>query len=373
MKKSLKPLLAAAALTAAVVSCKDPGTTPGPNSNSSSDGPLVLTADKQIIANDDQDIVTFTVEQDGADVTGRVQICSGTSGLCLSDNTFKSTGAGVYEYYAYFNDKPANKSNTVQVAVVDPDNVELKFHKTVTFFNFTATTCTWCGPFKDNYSEVEADYGDNMTIVNCYTGPDGGMYSNPLVGTALTETIRGQFVAAGISGSGYPYCYVDFVDAWNGGAAPANIIRAAYAVAVGRPAKTGIKLDAKIESGKIVADAEFFAETNGQYWAGAVLLEDGIVCEQSHYNAEGGKIDAYSHHAVLRDMGTDNVFGDDIGVIPAGTAKTKRFSFDLDGKYNTENLSVVVCTVYADGSARKIANSAKCAVGGSVPYRFAAE
>lgn len=120
MKKIQKFLLVAFVSTVPFVSCSksDPGEQPN-------DTPLVLTIDKPSIVNDGVDAVTFTVKQDGVDVTTKTSICAtGEGGSCLLGHTFSSTTPGTYSYYAYFAEDMTIKSNAVEITVVDPGKIE---------------------------------------------------------------------------------------------------------------------------------------------------------------------------------------------------------------------------------------------------------
>jgi hypothetical protein len=120
MKNLIKFFFVVFASTAMLLSCSKPNQK-DPQQNT----PLVLTIDKSTIINDGVDAVTFTVKQDGEDVTLKTLICSTSDGgSCLLGHTFSSKTPGQYTYYAYFAEDMEIKSNTVDVEVIDPSEIE---------------------------------------------------------------------------------------------------------------------------------------------------------------------------------------------------------------------------------------------------------
>ena len=357
MNSLTKFLFAAFAMTAAVVSCDtvDPEDKPT----------LKLTADKMTITNDGEDAVTFTVTTGrGVDVTQSSSIM--LDGKAIEGTTFSSTETGRYTFTA-FHDNVV--SNTVTVEVLSPMD-GARFEKNVAFFTWTATWCGPCGDFKKNMKNVEKDYGDRMVALNFYTtSPHGsGTPCNPLVANTITDQYINQIKAEGFVFSGFPTSLIE-LDATMTGSAPESTIRAAYAKYIAFDALTGIKVDSKVNGSKINASVEVCAEQNGRYYIAALLVESGIVCEQNT-NSQG-YIDPYTHDNVLRAAGMPNIFGEELGVMPEGSMKSKSYSFDIKPEYNVENLRLVIYTLYEKGPKRVIANIVKVPVNELTGYKFA--
>jgi hypothetical protein len=134
MKRLIKLIFTAAALTGTMVSCG------GEDSPGNVEKKLELEADVATVEVGQP--VTFTVTLDGEDITGqeidgrKAQICTvdfGEGGLCLSDNVFIATESGTYIFNAYFPDDMGNKSNQVTITVTEVEEtavLELTVDKT---------------------------------------------------------------------------------------------------------------------------------------------------------------------------------------------------------------------------------------------------
>lgn len=95
--KNILHFLVITALSVALCSC---GNDDNDDENKKS---LILTSDKTTIAADGVETVVFTVTYDGADVTGEASVCI-KDVACLGTNSFSTEEAGVYLFYATYNE-----------------------------------------------------------------------------------------------------------------------------------------------------------------------------------------------------------------------------------------------------------------------------
>jgi hypothetical protein len=334
-----------------------------------SNSSLRLSIDKAILKNDGSESATFTVTQDGLNVTDQIEICSNTLSTCLTGNVYTPTQeqTGTQDFYAYFLSEANNPyklvSNTAQVIVTEGET-EVNFQKNVAIFNRTGTWCSWCGVFKPVLSQLQENMGDKVTIVCVYSENS----QTPLaIGHDTGITLWNQLMSSGSvpSGGGIPSTVFD-MRTLVGGHREYTAVLPIYNSLAANAAKTGISVKSTINGGKINVSAGIIAETEGEYAIGALLVEDNIVYYQNQAGSQ------YNHTNVLRAKAMDNIFGDELGVINAGGSVGKTFDFDVDSRYVAENLSVVIYTTYVETNGKKhIANIVKCPANGSVDYKFA--
>lgn len=345
--------------------------------------PIILSADKQIVESGDQ--VTFTATYEGENVTDRISICiTGTDGVCLLSNVYTAEALGQYNFYAYFSDEVNDPdhlvSNTVGVQVVaDAENAVFEFHRNLSFFVLTATWCPPCSTLKQALHELTLNRMGGFNVVNFYSdnASDGRGGSDPRVFTDIfSPTIVSQIVDDGrFSFTGFPTVLIDFTTYFAGGPTYAQLLPAYDEWYKNSDVKTtGIQVNSEISGTTITVDVEVRAEEADTYSIGAVLVEDNILAPQS------GLGNNYNHTNVFRAMGTENLFGEELGAMTAGGVATKTFTFTVDSKYNAENLSVLVYTLYDKAlptnnggsvTGPVISNSLKARANGITGYQFA--
>lgn len=332
----------------------------------SSNARLVLSADKSVLAVGET--ATFTVTQEGRDVTGEVNICAtGEGGVCLGSPTFSSNEAGVFTFHAYYLDNEENDSNEVSLSFTDAAN-PVKFRKAVAFFNITGTWCPPCGSFKTMLKNIQNENGDKVIIVCFYSETAANpVYNN--VGNALWLQAHssGNFSSSIIAN--VPTTLFDLRTMVEG--ASESKARSAYTAEAGKEARTGIQVESSISDNKVSVNVEVMAESAGKYGIGALLIEDNVQYKQAN------QPDNYNHTGVLRGKGVTNIFGDDLGTMQAGDTQTKTFSFDaVSREINKvpilvhENLYVVVYTTYEENGKQYIANIVKAPASGFTGYKF---
>lgn len=339
---------------------------------------LEVTADKESIVADGTDVVSFTVLKDGeediTEVEG-VQVCmEGEGGVCLVNTgngfNYSTEEHGEYKFYATYKDvKSPLITVTAAKAPVNVGEATLSttrtLHKNVSFFIYTAT---WCGPcwyYKGYMKNVIAKYGDNITTVSIH-----GHSSDKIDNSNIHLTLESQMKAGtDLFIGGFPTSICEFRETLGDtGKIPTQAqTEAAYNKYVAYPAKTGIKVESAINDDKVEATVTVGAQVADTYYVGIMLIEDHVIA----YQANGGN--EYDHTNVFRKMGSANILGDELGAIAAGEEKTKTYSIPVEYKYNTDNLYLLVYTLYKDSETDKfvVANSVKAAVYGNAGYIYA--
>ena len=135
---------------------------------------ITLTASATTIKADGSDSVTFSVEQEGNDITAEAKLFA--NGEALSGNTFTTTEAGTYTFYAEYN---GTKSNEVSVTATEVANEP---EKPITL---TASTTT-----------IKANGSDSVTFSVEQEGKDvtaeAKLFAN---GTAINGSSFSTFTA----------------------------------------------------------------------------------------------------------------------------------------------------------------------------------
>ena len=329
---------------------------------------LILSVDNTNIVADGQQKAIFTVTFNGTDVTLGARLFK--NGEEYNSREFLGMQPGEYVFQAnYEYDGNFIESNAVTVTVTAlPDDFDAsrELHKNVAYFTFTATWCGPCYTYKGYLKNVMADYPDNIVQLNIYSASpynpsDAKVRYAGISGLVNNLTSEGRF-----SLGGFPTSIAELrQELGDPGYVPTEShVRSAYDSYISNPAKTGIKVVSGIANGKIDVTVTVGAKEAGTYYMGVFLVEDNISAPQT------GSSGAYNHIDVVRDQGMNNIFGEEIGNMTAGQSIPKTFSFNVDSGYNTDNLSIVVYTLYEEGGKRVIANTVKAPASGVTPYKY---
>jgi hypothetical protein len=345
--------------------------------------PLVLSTvgGKTSIMADGVDAIEFKVMQGDDDVTAISRVCATENGVCLTMDAdyryfFSTSTPGNHEYHAYLIKDEMNAdhpvSNSVFIEAADPFAFDAtkKFHKTVAFFSFTAT---WCGPcllMKNGFDLFyqTPEYSDTAFTLNFHlSSSDPKVSSNICNGFFYNIIDDSRFDNP--QGS-IPYTIVglnsEITGAKTNVAQNVPVITALYDAIMAAPAKTGVAMTSSIDGSAIGVNVAVAAKDAGTYQIGILLVEDGVKTNQVGFTG------LYSHTGVLRDSKAANIFGEEFATMEAGQVETKEYSFDIDPKYNAENLSVVVYTLVQNAGGKwLIDNSVKVPVGQTQEFRYA--
>jgi cytochrome c1 len=387
MKHFAKFLFATLALAVGLSSCNPPAE-PADNR------PLELKVDKSEIFANGEDTATFTVLQEGIDVTDKCIVSVvGAVATPLPSNAFSSTEKGRFVFLAYLATDAAKadrtESNHVIVTVADDPEPKAEFDATKRLYknvSFFVSTVTWGDPCHYLYTymnDVVNQNSNKLVRVNLYvTDTDGGVETPDMkVSSTLADTFLAQLGEAEQLNAtrGYPGVFAD-LDARVGSYAtnPENgeiqyyvPQRQELVEALDKyfryPAKTGIRIESSIdeEANRIDMTISVGAKDAGSYRIGALLIEDNIECFQ-----KGGG-DAYNHVNVLRDAAVEDIFGENLATMESGDVVSKEYGFEVKPEYNTAQLSVVVYTLYENESGHiVIANIAKSPVGELTDFKY---
>lgn len=325
----------------------------------------VLSVDKNNIAPDGIETATFTVTQNGTDITAKstlYMLPEDGSPIAQDGFTFTTTEAGVYTFYATAGNL---STNSVQIIVMpadtEPDNFNFRQRGLIT--EFTGTWCGWCAIMKaaahhleetgyDNGYSVEIHQGDSMSLpyVNSLLVQFGAGSSNfPLTTFNLDRKTKivGTHSQTSIEDNAdrlkllLESC-LDEYECTSG-------ISGAYF---------------SDETGKMKVSATVKIADDGEYRIAAWLCENNIESAQTNYTSDVvNTTDVSMHRNVLRAVSNTSEFtGDEV---TAGANETQVFEWTFDESSllngNPEDSHVLIfVTKKQEGGVYIVNNIVRC-------------
>ena len=202
-------------------------------------------------------------------------------------------------------------------------------------YRFTATWCGYC-PYMDeafhNVAEKRSDFG----YVTLHASKGYPLYF--AAGSPLMNLY-------GVSG--FP---TGVLDGWKSIENLASITRTANNVIDAMdsfdgafPCLTGITVNAALEGGAVAVDAELTSSIDADLKVVAILMESGVVEEQTYFPASGPPqlLSDFEHDNVARALVSGSIQGDDVKA-EAGVPVSLHWSTSPDSSWNTGKLFVYV-------------------------------
>lgn len=294
--------------------------------------------------------VTFTVTDNGADVTSAAQVFNLSTGDVLT-GPFSTQKPGSYQFAAVYD----NRTSPAQTVTVKSASATTDaFYRHVLVMKFTATWCTYCPNMTSALESVEQAYPGRMILMS--------MHSNDAYQIDEEAALSKAFGVTGLPTSVFDYRET-----------------ASYSVALLKakvkrsltdfPAVCGVALQSKVDGGKVTVEASVRFQQTGDYKIGCVLTEDDI-----HSPGTIGSKDGFYHH-VTRAFATP-AMGQDIGNRTAGEEYKQTFEFDLNASWSPDKCHVVVYVMNkqeGDNTGYYVNNAATCPADGSVDFTYEPE
>lgn len=331
-------LLTAAALTA----CGGDDDTPP------ADASLVLTPSAGTVKTGET--VTFTVTDNGQDVTAQSQIFDLSTGEMLT-GPFSTEKPGQYRFAAVYDNRTSPAVNvTVQSGSATTDT----YFRHVLVMKFTATWCTYCPKMTSALETVEKAYPERMIILGIHSGDAYALDEEPALSRAF-----------GVEG--LPTSVFDYRES---ASYSVPLLKAKVKRSITEfPAVCGIALQSKVERDKIKVGATVRFQQTGDYKIGCVVTEDGI-----HAPGTIGSKDGYYHH-VARAFAT-KATGTDIGNRSEGEEYTTTFEIDVNSAWVLDKCHVVVFVLNkqtGDNEVYYVNQASTCPVNGSSDFAYEPE
>ncbi|MEG1623125.1 MAG: Omp28-related outer membrane protein [Alistipes sp.] len=308
---------------------------------------LILTATPAVIKSGEE--VTFTVTNEGVDVTAKAQVLSLDEGSKVITGKWSSSKPGVYKFTAIYNGR-ASAVSSVKVA---SGIVTGNYKRRVLAVDFTGTACSACPGMTRMLNNAVKNMPDRIVIMAAHVNVPS---PDPLT------MADGERLFASLGLNSAPNVWVDYREtplATNPTTFKAYVARSLNEY----PPICGAKISSTVAAGKVTANVAVRFSEGGNFKICAALLEDNVEVPQS---VEG----TYNH--VLRAFAT-SASGDALGACVAGQEVTKTFEFPA-GVWNAENCHVVIYLLNEATPGQYYVNNVRdCAANASVDFDYEIE
>lgn len=393
---------------------------------------LLLEVDKKSILNDGQDICTFTVTNEGNDVTNEAVIkCMTTNTVFRETNTWYSNVSGIFEFRATLEDGNTTMvSNVVKVQVEFPDMsnpLELKVDKAritpngsdeatfTVFYEGQDVTSdakiknTQTGDYLDGntfsysgsekYFTFQAEYDGNTSFgVNVGFGDFykkvllirfTGTWCGPctLLGGYLKtveEQLPDSYAQICVHSGDDPFVVADgtqYERAFYNSAVPrmyfdfseTGMVGASPASDIINRLKTTISQNpAKVGiAAKSVIDGDTInVEVRVTAQEAGEYNLTAVLIEDGLYGPQSGT-DGYIHNDVFRGLLTPSINGEPLGSLEENQEVVKTFSVNKKGITSSDNIRILFYVNTKRGITTYTTNAATCPAYGYLDYKFA--
>lgn len=338
-------------------------------------GNLELIADKTTITPDGSDVVTFTVMQDGIDVTSESTlylIPEDGEPIAQDGFTFSTTEEGSYKFYAT---KGSASSNTVTINAFDgPDS--WSFRKRAFILEVTSTGCGPCALNKAGVLHLEQSGWDDGYVAEFHVNMRN---NDPMRIPELEAAILNSM--PGFNGS-IPYLNwnysedILFIGAWqtpqyaaNGISQYTNRANNAY------PCTAGANIVSYTEeNGTLTVSANIAIAEAGNYKVNCWIVEDNIKANQASASAVPG-YDVSTHMNVIRAVANSyDICGNPV---TAGANEIQNFTWTFETSEvnflndNLEETHVYVVIAKEEDAGYIVNNVVNCEFNGTTDYEYA--
>lgn len=321
-------------------------------------GDITLTPDKADIEADGTDAVTFTVTQDGADVTAECELyLIGSNGeeILQEGMTFSTTKSGKHSLFVK---KGTSLSQTIQITAwfcQDDDPLNTNFYERAVLGEFTGTWCGFCPMIKATVRQLEEEGWDKGIVAEIH-------YNDML------EIDAYPYIYAYFVGSGYPTVIYNFdkktYTANYGNLSTNKSYMKTYTdnAINAYPCSVGIAANFRPTSGnELKIDAFFKFSEGGEYKLAAWLVEDNIFATQSNYAPQVVSSEiANNHMHVLRAVNNDSDPLGELVTVNGSEMVEKTFTFNISDllKGEPENCHIIVFANKLESNGNYITNNA---------------
>lgn len=338
-------------------------------------GNAVLTADKTSIAADGNETVTFTVSQDGNDITSECTLWMvpvGGEPVQQDGFTVSTTVPGELSFYATKGDNL--RTNTVDILARVAENSEpasYNFRKRSLIIEVTGTWCGPCSLVKAGFKSLEQEGWDDAYVGELHS-------SDGLAVNAVFNNLGQRFIVPEADGSfGIPYYGWNFDKKFNKSgamstvAANANNIKTTTNSANSAPCTTGAAASYYEEDGQLTVFSKIAVSEAGNYKVNCLLLENNIEMRQTAY-PEASEWDINNHLNVIRAIASNT---DQSVTAGAQSSESFTWTFNKSSLYNKEKdpvqSHVLIFITKEENGVNIVNNVIRCDFNGTTGFEYA--
>lgn len=329
------------------------------------DGVLRIFADKQEIAADGADAVTFKVMFGAKDVSSEktmhlVREYNGVkTDMEAGANVFSTTASGEYKFTAYLYSGGDKLSDNEIVINARPVESQQTFTKRVLGQQFTSVGCVNCPLLSSVISKIQQERPGVLIPASFHMDFD---MADPMSIDA-TKAFYNSYKFQGL-----PFFVLDLR---NEGKSLTNqkaaIDKAIDDVLANYPATCGVAIDTKLEGNELTIKTKITSNVAARYKYHIFLVEDGI--EYAQMGADGN----YIHNNVVRMMVAPDINGSNINnkqPFTPGVEVAAQNKVTIKSGWNTKNMRVIVAALTSNDGEKTftVNNVNECKLGGSVEY-----
>lgn len=364
MKRFLTYISVLLSFAAAAVSCDGSGEG---QDEAVPEGVLRLFADKESIAADGVDCVTFRVMFGSRDVSSEktMKIVYTVAGkeveMSAGAHTFSTTAAGEYVFKATLYSGGSHVSDNQIVITASEVAGQRNYRQMIVGEQFTSVGCVNCPGLSTNIRTVQSEMPGVLVPLSFH------MDYNKL--DPMTTDATAMFYKA-YGMSGLPYFNINMRKREGGVSREVSGMKKAIEDECELyPSTCGVAIETSYDQSarKVSVTAKITSNVAARHKYHIFLVEDGIEEYQDGFNG------MYVHNNVVRKMFAPDITGLNINrknPFTPGVEVTATNSVELDGSWDPENMRVVVIamTTYDGGNTFNCNNVNQCKLGGSVDY-----
>ena len=320
------------------------------------EGVLRIFADKERIAADGADKVTFTVAFGSSDVsempgmTISVEKDGRKTDLVEGVNVFTATQPGEYVFTAAYDYGGVHRSDNAVKVTAERSGGQLSsgYRQKMIAMQFTSTGCTYCPILSTALKDVQKNLPGKIIPVSFHLDYNG--LSDPMALPVNADLLRTKYNYKGVICTDW-----GIVNEYSKIVSEIEYQESAW------PSVSGVGVNSEYDasSGTVSVTARFVSEVSDEYRYHIFLLEDGIVTSQA--GADGD----YVHDNVFRAMAGDNILGSWLNsgkALEAGKEYSVVKTMDVKAGWNPENMRVVAILMRSSdgGSTWYSDNAAEC-------------
>ena len=290
----------------------------------------------------------FTVFEGNADVTSAAVIYNVETGEALKGNTFSTTVAGTYYFYAEYDGR-----KTDQVSVVAEQVVVSAFVKKVCLMEFTDAQCTFCPAASRYIDQFILEKNKNVHLMAFHEKDSWKLPQYSVLQKKFNITAT-------------PYAVVDMRSGFSMESGKMSDVKEAVNNAPEQSrTHCGIEVSSTKDGQKAKVTAKVYSEKSSNYYLALYVVEDGIIGEQ----LDNGQITPdYYHQFVVRQLVSATVYGDHLGRVNAQSEATKEYEIAIEPTWNLAKTYVYALAMDEKGYVN---NMQVCLLdGGSAEYEY---